>query len=125
MKGILLIAVLIIVLGIGIGTLTSGLQPTKEYKEIVLPDELEIRGTKPIGSPTRKSHSAVDYKYNDLNEIHDLIENYFEDTYELENSIEDLRREQEAVKELLQKIEKERNRRHNDKHFWTLKYREL
>lgn len=125
MKGVLSIAILIIVIGVGMGALSSGPKPITEYRTIILPDEEGVREAVSMGTTTKRTHSAVGYKYESLDELWNLIEDYHDDPFEIENSIEELRREQETIKELLQKIERERIKRQDEKHFWTLKYREL
>lgn len=47
------------------------------------------------------------------------------DSYDVENALEDLRREQEKMKELLKKLEKRRKLQEEKEDFWTLKNREL
>lgn len=93
----------------------------------ILPDEIARygpQGYNPLKTP--KESVKVYVKPNrhreetEWDDLRDIIENYSEDPYDVENTLEELRREVEETKELIKKYEKRRARRDEAKDFWTL-----
>lgn len=100
--------------------------PTPVGREpLILPDEIGVDRKEFIPEKKIKSGSGSYRIHTEWNDLRDVIENHSEDSYDVENALEDLRREQEKIKELLKKLEKRKSARDNEEDFWTLKNREL
>lgn len=98
----------------------------------ILPDEIAKYGPQGyVPQNTPEESVRVYVKPNrhreetEWDDLRDIIENYSEDPYDVENALEELRREVEETKELIKKYEKRRAREDETKDFWTLDNREL
>ena len=90
----------------------------------ILPDEIAKygpQGYNPLNTPEESVRVYVKPNRHkvetDWDDLRDVIENYSEDPYDVENALEELRREVEETKELIKKYEKRRARRDEAKDF--------
>ena len=93
----------------------------------ILPDEIAKyvpQGYVPQDTPEESARMYVKPNCHkvetDWDDLRDIIENYSEDPYDVENALEELRREVEETKEIIKKYEKRRASRDEAKDFWTL-----